>query len=61
MPHLLLQFEGTFDDYLKKFSRKHRHELRREVRRIREGALGEMHFIEYTRADEIEESPQTGG
>jgi hypothetical protein len=52
-PHLLLRFRGSFDEYMKKFSKKHRHELRREVRRIREGALGEMRFVQYTRPEEV--------
>ena len=53
-PHELLRFRGTFDDYMKKFSAKHRSELRRQVRRIREGALGEMRFVRYTKPEEVE-------
>lgn len=52
-PHLQLRFRGSFEDYMTKFSKKHRHELRREVRRVRDGALGEMRFVRYTNPEEV--------
>ena len=50
-PHLILRFGRSFDEYMAKFSSKHRNSLRREVRKIREGSLGEMRFVRF-------ESPQ---
>jgi hypothetical protein len=38
---------------MKKFSTKHRHNLKREVKRIREGLLGPMRFAQYTKPEEV--------
>ena len=53
-PHLYLRFETSFEQYMKKFSAKHRHNLKREVKRIREGVLGPMRFVRYTQPDEVD-------
>jgi hypothetical protein len=53
-PHHIVRLNhGSMDEYMKKFSSKHRNGLRREVRRIREGALGEMRFVQYRRPEEV--------
>jgi hypothetical protein len=51
--HPLLRFEGGFEDYMGKFSSKHRKNLRREVKRMREGIAGPMTFTRYERPEEI--------
>lgn len=50
---LLLRFSGSFEDYMGKFSSKHRKNLQREVRKLREGALGEMRFVRYENPDDV--------
>jgi CelD/BcsL family acetyltransferase involved in cellulose biosynthesis len=46
-PRLLLRLDGTFDQYMGKFSGKHRKNLNREVKKLREGALGEMRLVRF--------------
>jgi CelD/BcsL family acetyltransferase involved in cellulose biosynthesis len=46
-PRLLIRVEGTFDEYMGKFSGKHRKNLLREVKKLREGALGEMRLVRF--------------
>jgi CelD/BcsL family acetyltransferase involved in cellulose biosynthesis len=52
--HPRLRFTGTFDEYLKKFNKSHRHHLRRKVSRFREEAPGEVRFVRYTRPEEVD-------
>jgi hypothetical protein len=49
---LLLRFEGTFEQYMGKFSSKHRKNLSREVKRVRDGALGEMRLMRFESPEE---------
>jgi hypothetical protein len=50
---LLLRFDGTFEQYMGKFSSKHRKNLQREVRKLREGALGEMRLVRFEAPEEV--------
>jgi len=54
-PRQLLRFDGLFEQYLRQFSSKHRVELSRRVRRLKEGSLGEMRFVRFESADQIPE------
>ena len=49
----LLRFEGSFEQYMAKFSSKHRKNLNREIKRIRDGVLGAMLFERFERLEEI--------
>lgn len=53
-PHPLLRFEGTFEEYMGKFSSKHRKNLNREMKKLRDGALGPMQFERFERPDEVD-------
>ena len=59
-PRPLLRFEGGFEDYMSKFSSKHRKNLNRSLRKVREGELGEMSFVRYERPHEVEEFLRPG-
>jgi len=50
----MLRFQGTFEQYMGKFSSKHRKNLNREVRKVREGGLGEMSFVRYEALGEVD-------
>jgi len=50
----ILRFQGTFEQYMGKFSSKHRKNLNREVRKVREGGLGEMSFVRYEALGEVD-------
>ena len=52
-PHPLLRIEGTFEEYMGKFSSKHRNTLQRKVKKLREGALGEMRLLRYESPTEV--------
>lgn len=54
-PHLILRVEGSFEQYMGKFSSKHRKNLNRAVRKIRQGELGEMQFVRFERPEEVSE------
>lgn len=52
----LVQFEGSFDDYLQsQFSAKRRHELRRERRRLEEACTQGLRLQVVTAVDEVEQ------
>jgi len=53
-PHPILNIEGTFDEYMSKFSAKHRKNLLRSIKKLRDGALGEMRFVRYESPDEVD-------
>jgi GNAT acetyltransferase-like protein len=53
-PRPILRFEGSFEDYMNKFSAKHRKNLRREVKKLKEGALGELRFLRFEAPDQVE-------
>lgn len=53
-PRILLRFEGSFDDYLGKFSAKHRNTLKRKLRHFETQAMGEVRTIRITAPEEIE-------
>lgn len=50
----ILRIKGTFEEYMGKFSSKHRNTLLRRVKKLREGALGEMRLARYESPDEVE-------
>jgi CelD/BcsL family acetyltransferase involved in cellulose biosynthesis len=52
-PHPILRIERTFEQYMSKFSSKHRNTLQRKVKKLREGALGEMHLVRYESPIEV--------
>lgn len=54
-PHYVLHLGDSFNAYLGKFSSKHRKNRLREIKRVRDGALGEMQFIRYTRPEDVAE------
>jgi hypothetical protein len=45
--HPILRIEGTFEQYMGKFSSKHRNTLQRKVKKLREGSLGEMRLVRH--------------
>jgi hypothetical protein len=49
----LLRFAGSFDDYMGKFSSKHRKNLLREIKKLRDGALGEMRLVRFESPREV--------
>jgi hypothetical protein len=53
-PHPILRIEGTFEQYMSKFSSKHRNTLQRKVKKLREAALGEMRLVRYESSAEVE-------
>jgi hypothetical protein len=52
-PHPILRFRGTFEDYMQKYSSKHRKNLMRSVRQFREGKLGSMRFRRFERPEDV--------
>ncbi|MBV8507463.1 MAG: GNAT family N-acetyltransferase [Alphaproteobacteria bacterium] len=54
----IVEFDGSFEDYLQKFSRKSRHELRRTVRKFCGHRLGQGCIAEYRTPTEIKEFRQ---
>ena len=52
-PHLLLRFAGTFQDYMGKFSAKHRKNINREIKRLKTGDLGQFQFVRYELPEEV--------
>ena len=52
-PHLLLRLEGSFENYMSKFSAKHRKNINREIKRVKAGALGELRFVRYELPEEV--------
>jgi CelD/BcsL family acetyltransferase involved in cellulose biosynthesis len=58
--HYFVDVEGTFDDYLRKFTRKTRHELRREIRRFADLSNGAILWREYRHPEEVDEFYEHG-
>ena len=52
-PYLQLRFTGTFEDYMGKFTAKHRKNVNREIKRLKTGALGELQFVRYELPEEV--------
>jgi hypothetical protein len=52
-PHLLIRLEGTFENYMKKFTAKTRKNRFREIRLLEE--LGSVHLTRVTQASEIDD------
>jgi hypothetical protein len=52
--HPLLRFEGSFEQYMAKFSSKHRKNLNREIKRLRDGVLGAMRFDRFERPEAVD-------
>jgi hypothetical protein len=53
--HYLLRLGESFTEYMSRFSSKHRKNLLREVRIIKEGALGQAEFKCYTKPEQVAE------
>jgi hypothetical protein len=53
LPHPILRLEGSFEQYMRKFNSKHRNTLSRKIKKLREGALGEMRLIRFERPQEV--------
>ncbi len=51
--HLLLRFVGTFQDYMARFSAKHRKNINREIKRLKAGEMGELQFVRYELPEEV--------
>jgi hypothetical protein len=51
-PRPVLRLEGTFQQYMGKFNSKHRNTINRRIKKLREGAFGEMRFVRYDSLDE---------
>ena len=52
VPHLLIRLDGTFENYLKRFSAKTRKNRLREIRRLRE--RGQVNLLRVSQAPEID-------
>lgn len=52
-PRPVLRLEGTYEQYLGKFNSKHRNTINRKIKKLREGALGEMRLVRYESPDEV--------
>ena len=52
-PHPVLRLEGTFEQYMGKFSSKHRNTLQRKIKKLRESPLGEMRIVRYESPAEV--------
>ncbi len=52
-PHPLLRLQGSFEEYMGKFSSKHRKNLRRELKRVRDGSLGPARFVRIQQPEEL--------
>ena len=52
-PHPILRVEGTFEQYMGKFSSKHRNTLQRKVKKLRESSQGEMRLVRYELPTEV--------
>lgn len=52
-PHPLLRVEGTFEQYMGKFSSKHRNTLQRKVKKLRENSSGEMRLVRHELPSEV--------
>jgi hypothetical protein len=53
-PHPVLRIEGTFEQYMGKFSSKHRNTLQRKIKKLRESPLGEMRLARYESPAEVD-------
>jgi hypothetical protein len=51
--HPILRIEGTFEQYMGKFSSKHRNTLQRKVKKLRESPFGEMRLVRYESPAEV--------
>ncbi len=51
-PHLLIRLDGTFENYLKRFSAKARQNRLREIRRLRE--RGQVNLLRVSQASEMD-------
>lgn len=52
-PRPVLRLEGTFQQYMGKFNSKHRNTLNRKIKKLRDGALGEMRLVRYESPEEV--------
>jgi hypothetical protein len=52
-PHPVLRFRGSFEQYMGKFNSKHRNTLRRKLKKLREGALGQMRLARFETPQEV--------
>jgi len=52
-PHPVLRIEGTFENYMGKFSSKHRKNLKRNIRKLREAAADDLRLLRYESPEEV--------
>jgi hypothetical protein len=52
-PRPMLRVEGTFQQYMGKFNSKHRNTINRKIKKLRDGALGEMRLVRYESAADV--------
>ena len=53
-PRVFLRLQGTFDEYMDKFSAKHRKNLKRSLRLFEEQAPGQVRSVRVTAPEEVE-------
>lgn len=52
-PHPVLRIQGSFEEYMGKFSSKHRKNLTRSVRQFRDGKLGSMRLERFESQEDV--------
>jgi hypothetical protein len=52
-PHPILRVQGSFEEYMGKYSSKSRNTLTRKVKKFREGTLGPMRFARFERPEDV--------
>jgi hypothetical protein len=53
-PRVLLRLGGSFEEYLGKFSSKHRQTLKRKVRKFQDVAPSETHMLRFSDPDQVD-------
>ena len=53
-PRPVLRLEGSYEQYLGKFNSKHRNTIARKIKKLRDGALGEMRLVRYEAPEEVD-------
>jgi hypothetical protein len=55
VPRYFVELKGSFEDYLRRFSSKPRHNLQRSVKKFTEYSGGKLDFREYTTPEQVDE------
>jgi hypothetical protein len=53
-PRMLLRLDGSFEEYMGRFSSKHRQTLRRKVRKFHDVAPGEVRSARFTNVEDVD-------